>query len=67
MNRKSQLAMAALAVTWFISGMAQAQEPITPITPVKDINLARWNWARSCFLIRDYPNPVLFRVIPATT
>jgi len=49
MNRKTQLATAALAVTWLISGMAQAQEPITPITPVQDINLAQVELGKKLF------------------
>jgi len=49
MNRKTQLATAALAATWLISGMAQAQEPITPITPVQDINLAQVELGKKLF------------------
>ncbi len=49
MNRKTQLAAAALAVTWLFTGIAQAQEPITPITPVQDINLAQVELGKKLF------------------
>jgi cytochrome c peroxidase len=49
MNRKTQLATAALAVTWLVAGIAQAQEPITPITPVQDINLAQVELGKKLF------------------
>jgi len=49
MNRKTQLATAALAVTWLFTGIAQAQEPITPITPVQDINLAQVELGKKLF------------------
>ena len=49
MNQKTQFATAALAITWLISGMAQAQEPITPITPVQDINLAQVELGKKLF------------------
>ena len=49
MNRKTQLATAMLAITWFIAGIAQAQEPITPITPVQDINLAQVELGKKLF------------------
>jgi cytochrome c peroxidase len=49
MNRKTQFATAMLAITWFIAGMAQTQEPITPITPVQDINLAQVELGKKLF------------------
>ena len=49
MNSKTQLITAALAVTWLISGIAQTQEPITPITPVQDINLAQVELGKKLF------------------
>jgi len=49
MNRKTQLVTAALTVTWLISGIAQAQEPITQITPVQDINLAQVELGKKLF------------------
>ena len=49
MYRKTRVATAALAVSALFAGMVQAQEPITPITPVHDINLAQVELGKKLF------------------
>ena len=52
----------------FCIGSSYAEsEPVQPITPAQEINLAQVELGKNCILVRSYQNPDLYPAIPATT
>ena len=59
--------MISLFITSAISASVLATEPVQPISPVKEINLAQVELGKKLFLTPDYQNPDLYLVIPVIT